>query len=261
MIVFRNIGVRYANGVQALSQINLSIANGEFVFVVGSSGSGKSTLLKLLYREIAPTEGSTWVDDLEVSALSRREVPLLRRRLGVVFQDFRLLPYKTAVENVSYALQVIGAEPRDLHRRAVEALGQVGLAGRAGARPDELSGGEQQRVSIARALVNRPTLLLADEPTGNLDPESSADLMKILEAINAGGTTVMVATHDRDIVNRMAKRVIELTAGRVVRDDAEGAYDRAAEPGSGAPAIEAEPEAEREAEPEAALVGAADGED
>jgi cell division transport system ATP-binding protein len=224
MIVFGNVSVHYAGGVEALSQVNLSIARGEFVFVVGSSGSGKSTLLKLLYRDMLPTEGKVHVNDLDVTLLDRKQIPLLRRRLGVVFQDYRLLPYKSAVENVSYALQVIGAEPRGLYRKAIDALDKVHLKERAAARPDELSGGEQQRVSIARALVNDPLVLLADEPTGNLDPDSSFEVMKILEAINAEGTTVVVATHDREMVDRLAKRVIELSHGRVTRDESAGGY-------------------------------------
>jgi cell division transport system ATP-binding protein len=228
MIVVRNVTVRHANGMEALSRVHLHVKRGEFAFLVGSTGSGKSTLLKLLYRELAPTEGSVLVDGTDVTQLPRREIPLLRRRLGVVFQDFRLLPYKTARENVAYALQVIGAEPRSLHRLSMAALSRVGLAQRASAMPDELSGGEQQRVCLARALVNDPLVLLADEPTGNLDPESSRDVIGTLEAINAAGTTVLVATHDRDIVNLLGKRVIELDHGRVARDEAEGQYDRTA---------------------------------
>ncbi|MBI5834979.1 MAG: cell division ATP-binding protein FtsE [Armatimonadetes bacterium] len=225
MIVFRNVTVRYDGKVEALSRVNLTIPDGEFVFLVGSTGSGKSTLMKLLYRELLPTEGSVYVGDDDVTQLEAKHIPLLRRRLGVVFQDFRLLPYKNAVENVSYALQVIGAEPRDIHQRALSALGRVGLAHRATSMPGQLSGGEQQRVSIARALVNDPTVLLADEPTGNLDPETSLDVIHLLESINESGTTVIVATHDREIVNLLAKRVVELDSGRVARD-AVGGYDR-----------------------------------
>ncbi len=246
MIVFRNVTVRYDGKVEALSRVNLTIADGEFVFLVGSTGSGKSTLMKLLYRELLPTEGNVYVGDDDVTQLAAGQIPMLRRRLGVVFQDFRLLPYKNAVENVSYALQVIGAEPRDIHQRALSALGRVGLAGRAGSMPGQLSGGEQQRVSIARALVNDPTVLLADEPTGNLDPDTSLEVIRLLEAINESGTTVIVATHDRDIVDLLSKRVVELQAGRVARD-AVGGYDRLA-PGEAAGQPDAEPPAEPAAE-------------
>ncbi len=235
MIVFRDVSVRYPNGVEALSRLNLQIRKGEFVFLVGASGSGKSTLLKLLYRELLPTEGRVYVEEQDVTALPKRDIPRLRRKLGVVFQDFGLLPYKTARENVGYALKVIGAEPRTTHTNVNRALRRVGLAERTDAMPHQLSGGEQQRVSIARALVNEPLVLLADEPTGNLDPDSSMGVMTLLEDIAASGTTVLVATHDRDIVNHFRKRVVELTAGRVVRDEETAGYDRTAPVESPAP--------------------------
>ncbi len=246
MIVYRDVSVRYPNGVEALARINLQIERGELVYLVGATGSGKSTLLKLLYRELLPTEGRVWVDGQDVTTLPRRDVPRLRRRLGVVFQDFRLLPYKTARENVGFALQVIGAEPRSMHSRALRALSRVGLNKRADSMPHELSGGEQQRVSIARALVNEPILLLADEPTGNLDPLSSQDIMRTLEDIAATGTTVVVATHDRDIVNRFPRRVVQLVDGRVARDDPAGGYEIALDAAvpEDAPAVEGVPVAD-----------------
>jgi len=240
MIVISDVSVRYANGVEALTKANLQVDRGEFVFLVGTTGSGKSTLLKLLYREMLPTEGRVYVAEQEVTALTRREIPLLRRRLGVVFQDFRLLPYKTARENVAFALQVIGAEPRDLRVKVGRALARVGLGERADAMPHELSGGEQQRVSIARALVNEPPVLLADEPTGNLDPDSSLEIMSLLTGIADTGTTVVVATHDRDIVNHYRKRVVRLAGGRIVADRAGSGYDYAAEQGESGAAMSAE---------------------
>ena len=240
MIVISDVSVRYPNGVEALTKANLQVARGEFAFLVGTTGSGKSTLLKLLYREMLPTEGRVYVDEQDVTALTRREIPLLRRRLGVVFQDFRLLPYKTARENVAFALQVIGTEPRTMHTKVARALGRVGLSSRVDAMPHELSGGEQQRVSIARALVNEPPVLLADEPTGNLDPDSSLEIMSLLTGIAETGTTVMVATHDRDIVNHFRKRVVRLANGRIITDRAEAGYDQTPDDGASAPGLPAE---------------------
>ncbi|NUP98957.1 MAG: cell division ATP-binding protein FtsE [Armatimonadetes bacterium] len=251
MVVLRDVSVRFANGVEALSHANLQVSRGEFVFLVGTTGSGKSTLLKLLYRELLPTEGRVHVDEQDVTELNRQQIPLLRRRLGVVFQDFRLLPYKTARENVAFALQVIGAEPRSMHMQVMRALSRVGLSHRVNAMPHELSGGEQQRVSIARALVNEPVILLADEPTGNLDPESSTEIMDLLEAVAAAGTTVMVATHDRDIVNRLRKRVVQLDHGRITRDEQAAGYE------AGQPAAQPEP-GDREEPNEDAGVSLAD---
>ncbi len=240
MIGVLNVSVRYPNGVEALDRVSLHVERGEFVFLVGTTGSGKSTLLKLCYREVLPTEGSVLVDGQDVTALPQREIHLLRRKVGVVFQDFRLLAYKTAAENVAFALQVIGAEPRGVQRKVMTALSRVGLHGKGTAMPHELSGGEQQRVSIARALVNEPTMLLADEPTGNLDPDSSAEIMKLLEQINAAGTTVVVATHDRDVVNRFRQRVVRLAEGRVVSDTAGGEYDAPTAATQPLPALELE---------------------
>lgn len=224
MLVARNVSVRYPTGVEALSRVNLHVKRGEFVFLVGATGSGKSTLLKLFYREVAPTEGTVIVDQQDVTALPRQQVPLLRRRVGVVFQDYRLLPYKTARENVAFGLQVIGAEPRTVHMNVARALSRVGLTSHADAMPDQMSGGEQQRVSIARALVNEPAVLLADEPTGNLDPEMSLEVMQIISRVAETGTTVVVATHDRDIVNHFRKRVVEVEHGRIARDEQSGGY-------------------------------------
>ncbi len=208
----------------ALDRLDLEITKGEFVFLVGASGSGKSTFLRLILRETRPTTGHVFVAGKEINKLSSWKVPKLRRQLGTVFQDFRLLPNKTVFENVAYALEVIG-KPRDEIKRLVpETLDMVGLDGKGHRRPDELSGGEQQRVAIARAYVNRPMILIADEPTGNLDPTTSVGIMKLLDRINREDTTVLMATHDSSIVDQMRKRVIELDEGRVIRDEARGIY-------------------------------------
>jgi cell division transport system ATP-binding protein len=208
----------------ALADVSLDIDKGEFVFVVGSSGSGKSTLLRLLLREDRPTSGTIWVAGKDVGRLSNWKVPALRRQIGTVFQDFRLLPNKTVAQNVAFALEVIG-RPRSMAKRLVpEVLDLVGLAGKEERFPDQLSGGEQQRVAVARAMVNHPMLLVADEPTGNLDPTTSVGIMKLLDRINRSGTTVLMATHDASIVDQMRKRVIELEHGTVVRDQARGVY-------------------------------------
>ena len=208
----------------ALDRVTVDVEEGEFVFLIGPSGSGKSTFLRLLLREEAPTEGRIFVTDLDVAQLPRRRVPRLRQRIGCVFQDFRLLPTRTVGENVAFALEVIG-RPRATVREVVpEVLDLVGLGGKAARMPTELSGGEQQRVAIARAFVNRPLVLLADEPTGNLDPDTSQDIMLLLERINRTGTTVVMATHDHSIVDSMRRRVVELDLGRVVRDETRGVY-------------------------------------
>jgi cell division transport system ATP-binding protein len=208
----------------ALANINIEIEKGEFVFLVGGSGSGKSTLMKLILREFRPTTGRIYVSGKDVAALPERKIPALRREIGMVSQDFRLLPGKTVFENVAFALQVIG-KPRSLIRKVVpETLELVGLADKTGRRPDELSGGEQQRVAVARAFVNHPKILLADEPTGNLDPETSVGIMKLLDRINRSETTVVMATHDWAMVDQMRKRVVELESGHVVRDQARGIY-------------------------------------
>jgi len=238
MIRMSGVSVRFPNGVQALTDINLHIKPGEFVSVVGATGSGKSTLVKLIYREEGPTTGSVWVQGEDVARLRPRDVPQLRRKIGVVFQDFRLLPQKTGFENVAFALQVTGADRSRIMQRALEVLRLVGLAERSRMYPEQLSGGEQQRVSIARALVNDPVILLADEPTGNLDPETSWEIIQLLETINQKGTTVVLATHDKLIVDRLQRRVIELVEGRLVRDEPVGQY------GSGGCWFEAPPSLE-----------------
>ncbi|MEO6471636.1 MAG: cell division ATP-binding protein FtsE [Aeromicrobium sp.] len=208
----------------ALDSLNLEIEKGEFVFLVGSSGSGKSTFLRLVLRETRPTQGRVYVAGKEINKLSNWKVPKLRRQVGTVFQDFRLLPAKTVTENVAFALQVIGKSKHDIAKLVPETLEMVGLEGKGHRMPDELSGGEQQRVAIARAFVNRPMILIADEPTGNLDPTTSVGIMKLLDRINRTDTTVVMATHDQSIVDQMRKRVIELEDGRIVRDEARGIY-------------------------------------
>ena len=208
----------------ALDRVSMSVEKGEFVFLIGPSGSGKSTFLRLLLREDVPTKGDIYVSDMNVAKIPRRRVPKLRQRIGCVFQDFRLLPNKTVGENVAFALEVIGKSRMTVSKVVPEVLDLVGLTGKADRMPHELSGGEQQRVAIARAFVNRPQVLLADEPTGNLDPDTSQDIMLLLERINRTGTTVLMATHDHSIVDSMRRRVVELDLGTVVRDDVRGVY-------------------------------------
>jgi len=222
MLEYRDVSVVYPNGSQALDGVDLAIDKGEFVFVVGRTGQGKSTLLKLAYREVLPTSGQVVVAGKDVVRMPASRVPYLRREIGVVFQDFRLLPRKTAWENVAFALQVVGASRREIHRRVPELLEQVGMAQKAACFPPQLSAGEQQRVCIARALANHPPLLLADEPTGNLDPQTSLETLDLLARINLGGTTVVMATHDQALVNHVMRRVIEIDGGRVVRDQVGG---------------------------------------
>ncbi len=225
MIHFEGVTVRYPNGTRALSNVDMHISPGEFAFIVGPSGAGKSTLLRLIFREQVPESGRVIVAGKDVAKLPSSQVPILRRGLGIVFQDFRLLPQRTVFENVGFALDVVGASRREKNRKITIALELVGLREKAGSMPDELSGGEQQRTCIARSLVNSPPLLLADEPTGNLDPETSWDIIQLLNTINAKGTTVLVATHDKAIVDQMQKRVVSLINGAVVRDDLQGVYD------------------------------------
>jgi cell division transport system ATP-binding protein len=208
----------------ALDRVSVAVDKGEFVFLIGPSGSGKSTFLRLLLREDVPTRGNIFVSDLNVAKLPRRRVPRLRQRIGCVFQDFRLLPNKTVGGNVAFALEVIGKQSATIKKVVPEVLDLVGLQGKADRMPHELSGGEQQRVAIARAFVNRPLVLLADEPTGNLDPDTSQDIMLLLERINRTGTTVVMATHDHSIVDSMRRRVVELDLGQVVRDESRGVY-------------------------------------
>jgi len=225
-IEFQDISVVYAGERPALSHVSLRIDKGEFVFIVGPTGAGKSTLLKLLYCEEVPTSGKVLLGGESLAELRPRDVPFLRRRIGVVFQDFGLLPNKTVFENVAFALRVIGAGRREVRRKVPAALELVGLMRRCDAFPHQLSGGEQQRVAVARALVNDPPILLADEPTGNLDPDTSIEIAQLLARANLRGTTVVVATHDRHIVDSSRRRVIELERGRIVRDERQGAYAR-----------------------------------
>jgi cell division transport system ATP-binding protein len=225
VIRFENVTKTYPNQARpALEDVSLEIEKGEFVFLVGASGSGKSTFLRLVLKEERPTAGRIQVAGKELSRLSNWKVPQLRRRIGTVFQDFRLLPNKTAFENVAFALQVIGKSRSQIRRDVPAVLELVGLKGKEDRYPDQLSGGEQQRVGIARAFVNRPLILLADEPTGNLDPQTSVGIMKLLDRINRTGTTVVMATHDQSIVDQMRKRVVELDSGILVRDQSRGVY-------------------------------------
>ncbi|MGI6643907.1 MAG: cell division ATP-binding protein FtsE [Bacillota bacterium] len=225
MISLREVSKVYSTGICALDGVSLDIYKGEFVFIVGASGAGKSTLIKLLYREESASQGQVVVAGRDLGRMRRREVPYLRRRIGVVFQDYRLLQDRTVAENVGFALQVTGAAGRDSKKRVAQVLSLVGLRDRQSARPSELSGGEQQRVAIARALVRNPDILLADEPSGNLDPKTALEIFQVIERANLFGTTVVVATHARSVVDSMHKRVIELEAGSVVRDVRRGAYD------------------------------------
>ncbi|MCA1006533.1 cell division ATP-binding protein FtsE [Rhodococcus hoagii] len=225
MISVKDVSKFYkASTRPALDKVSVEIDKGEFVFLIGPSGSGKSTFMQLLLKEETPTSGDIYVADFHVNKLSGRKVPKLRQSVGYVFQDFRLLPSKTVSQNVAFALEVIGKSRSVIERTVPEVLELVGLSGKADRLPNELSGGEQQRVAIARAFVNRPLVLLADEPTGNLDPDTSADIMLLLERINRTGTTVLMATHDHHIVDSMRRRVVELDLGRVVRDEARGVY-------------------------------------
>lgn len=224
IISLRNVSKSYVKDVPALSNVNIQIRRGEFVFIVGSSGSGKSTLIRLLLRELKPTSGSIMVNGLQVDKLRRGRIPKLRRSMGVVFQDFRLLKDRNVYENVAFAQRIIQTPLREMKRNVPNMLATVGLAGKYKANPDELSGGEQQRVAIARALVNRPPILVADEPTGNLDPKNTMEIMHLLEKINENGTTVIVVTHDDKMVDEMKKRVITIRKGVVISDEEKGGY-------------------------------------
>ena len=224
IILLENVSKSYTAGVPALNGINLHINKGEFVFVVGDSGSGKSTLIKLLLRELVPTSGRIFVNGTDVVRLKRRKIPKFRRSLGVVFQDFRLLKDRNVYENVAFAQRIIQMPSREIRKNVPAMLSRVGLAGKYKAKPKQLSGGEQQRVALARALVNRPEILLADEPTGNLGPKNSWEIMNLLEKINNDGTTVLVVTHNREIVNAMQKRVITMKKGLIVSDEEKGGY-------------------------------------
>ncbi|HHU48336.1 MAG: cell division ATP-binding protein FtsE [Caldicoprobacterales bacterium] len=224
MIQFINVTKEYENGLRALNNVNLIVERGEFVFIVGASGAGKSTLIKLLLKEIEPTAGALFVNDRDLTQMKPKEIPFYRRSMGVVFQDFRLLPDKTVFENVAFAMEIVEASRKEIRRQVPAVLSMVGLASKANNYPSQLSGGEQQRAALARALVNNPSILLADEPTGNLDSATASEIMKILNMINHRGTTVLMATHARDIVDSMKKRVITFHKGTIVSDKEKGEY-------------------------------------
>ena len=225
LIRIKNVTKQYRNGVTAIYDLDLKIKKGDFVFIIGGTGCGKSTLIKMLYREEKPTKGEIIVGGLNVAKLRNSKVYKLRRKLGIVFQDYRLLPKATVYENVAFALEVIGTKKDEINEKVLKALELVGLKGKIRNYPDQLSGGEQQRVALARALVNNPSMLIADEPTGNLDPDTAWDIMNLLNEINMRGTTVVVATHAKDIVDKMKKRVIHINKGEIIRDDKKGGYD------------------------------------
>ncbi len=225
MIKFENVTMAYRkDGHPALNDVSFEIADGEFVFLVGQSGAGKSTILRLLIREEKAQSGNVLIDDINIGELREKEVPKLRRNIGMVFQDFRLLPEKTISENVAFALQVLNKTPVEIKQTVPAVLDLVGLLDKANRKPEQLSGGEQQRVAIALALVNRPAILMADEPSGNLDPDTTIEIMRLLDQINKAGTTVIMATHDAGIVDQMRKRVIEITNGAIIRDQVRGVY-------------------------------------
>ena len=218
MIRLKDVEMEYDNGTRAIKGISLTIEDGEFVFLVGPSGSGKSTIIKLLTGEVEPCAGRIMINGFSVSNISEKQIPLMRRTLGVIFQDFRLIEKKTVYDNLAFVMRAVGASPKEIRKRIPYVLELVGLAEKAGSYPTELSGGEQQRVAIARALVNNPNTIIADEPTGNLDPERSLELMSLLVKINELGTTVLVVTHEKDLVNRFSERVVMLEKGRVIGD-------------------------------------------
>lgn len=226
LIEMKHVKKQYKNGVVAIHDLNLEINKGEFVFVIGSTGCGKSTLIKMLYREEKPTSGSIKVGGIDVAKLRNRKVYILRRKLGVVFQDFKLLYKNTVYENVAFALEIFGIPKDEIHEKVLKVLDLVGLKHKAKTYPTQLSGGEQQRVAIARAIVNGPKLLICDEPTGNLDPKKSMEIMRVLESINQLGTTVLMVTHDINIVDKMKKRTILLESGRILKDYQEGEYHK-----------------------------------
>jgi len=225
MIVFEGVTKVYEPGIVALDDVTFLIEKGEFVFIVGASGSGKSTLVRLLLKELEPTQGKIIVGGRDLGRLKRSKIPMLRRNVGCVFQDFKLLPNRTAAENVGYALKVQGESRNSIRRKVPEVLTLVGLPDKMNSYPDQLSGGEQQRVSIARAVVNHPPLLVCDEPTGNLDPDTSVGIMQLLYRINRSGTTILMVTHDREMVDKMRRRVIALEDGRLARDERRGGYE------------------------------------
>lgn len=224
MIRLSDVVKEYESGTTALKGISLRIEDGEFVFLVGPSGSGKSTIIKLLTGEIVPTSGQIAVNGFSLTNIAERQIPLLRRSVGVIFQDFRLIEKKTVYENLGFAMRAVGSSPREIKKRIPYVLELVGLEGKTDRYPNELSGGEQQRVAIARALINNPSTIIADEPTGNLDPARSLEIMMLLEQINALGTTVLVVTHERELVNRFTKRVVAINEGRIISDGMDGYY-------------------------------------
>lgn len=223
-IKFKNVEKTYKNGVNAVYDMNLEIKKGEFVFIIGASGSGKSTLIKMLYREEKPSKGEIYVGGVNVAKVKNSKVYKLRRKIGIVFQDYKLLPKLTVYENVAFALEIYGLPTEEVRKKVLKALDLVGLKSRTKSYPDQLSGGEQQRVAIARAIVNSPKLLICDEPTGNLDPDTSLEVMKVIEKISDLGTTIVMATHDREMVNKMKKRVVLLDNGKLVKDYEKGSY-------------------------------------
>ncbi|MCH3965873.1 MAG: cell division ATP-binding protein FtsE [Clostridium sp.] len=224
MIEFRNVSKVYNNNIFALSNINIKIEKGEFVFLVGPSGAGKSTFVKMMLKEVEPTNGSILINENDITSLPRKKIPMYRRKIGVVFQDFRLIPTLNVYENVAFAMRVIEAPPKEIRKKVPVVLSLVGLAKKYKSFPHQLSGGEQQRISLARAIVNNPSILIADEPTGNLDPDTAMDIVDTISDINRAGTTVLMATHAKDIVDNMRKRVIALEKGVIVRDEQRGAY-------------------------------------
>lgn len=226
LIEIKNVYKQYKNGVTALCDINVSIPKGDFVFVIGSTASGKSTLIKLLYRQEKPSRGEVYVGGINVAKLRNRKVYKLRRKIGIVFQDYKLLPNMTVYENVAFALEIYGLPEREVRKKVMSAIEKVGLKEKFRSYPDQLSGGEQQRVSIARAIVNKPKILICDEPTGNLDPETSMGIMEIINKINEDGTTIIMATHDKDIVNTYKKRVLTLEKGILISDKEKGGYKK-----------------------------------
>lgn len=224
MIEMKNVVKKYPNSVVAVKGLNIQIKQGEFVYIVGPSGAGKSTFIKMMYREEKATSGEIKINGTDLTTLKDREIPFLRRNMGVVFQDFKLLPRKNVYENIAFALEVIEKDPEEIKKRVMDVLKLVGLTKKVKMFPDELSGGEQQRVAIARSIVNSPKVVIADEPTGNLDPETSWEIMRLFDEINARGTTIIMATHNKDIVNTMRKRVIAIENGQIVRDERGGDY-------------------------------------
>lgn len=225
MIRFKNVSKIYDNNVKALSDVNIDIEDGEFVFLVGPSGSGKSTFIRMMLKEVEPSTGKVIVGNTDLTTLNRRTIPYFRRKIGMVFQDFRLIPNLNVYENVAFAMKVVEASPREIRRRVPMVLSLVGLSHKYKMFPNELSGGEQQRVSLARAIVNNPAVLIADEPTGNLDPETAKEIMSLIDDVNKAGTTVLMATHAKNIVDDMKKRVIAIESGEIVRDEKRGMYE------------------------------------